>query len=366
MKKKVALIFGGRSSEHEISLRSIKNIYEALDKTLFEPHLIGISKEGSWHHIGSAESLKKLTALSDSALPRDAQPTSLICQKGKPSFYLLDKQHSFDVDIAFPVMHGTFGEDGTIQGLFKMMNLPFVGTGVMGSAMGMDKEIMKRLLTYAGIPNARYMVLHKSGLSNFTEIKNKLGLPFFIKPSNSGSSVGVHKIKTEEDFAPMLKDAFQYDEKVLAEEYVQGREIEISVMGHNDSPKASLPGEIILHHEFYSYEAKYLDDKGATTQIPAQLTPEEIKRVQEVALKTYELLCCDGFTRVDFFMKKTGEVYVNEINTIPGFTSISMYPKMWEASGLGYSDLITALINLGFEKHKRDNQTFFNYLALER
>jgi D-alanine-D-alanine ligase len=366
MKKKVALIFGGRSAEHEISLRSIKNIYEALDKNHFEAFLIGISKEGSWYHIGSADSLKKMTALTDSTLPRDAQPTSLICQKGKPSFYLLEKNISFDVDVAFPVLHGTFGEDGTIQGLFKMMNLPFVGTGVLGSSMGMDKEIMKRLLTYAGVPNAPYQVLHKSKPVNFEEIKNKLGLPFFIKPASSGSSVGVHKIKTKEDFEPKLKDAFLYDEKVLAEEFIQGREIEISVLGHNDSPKASLPGEIILHHEFYSYEAKYLDAQGATTQVPADLKKEEIKRIQDLALKTYELLCCDGFTRIDFFMKKSGEVFVNEINTIPGFTSISMYPKMWEASGITYSNLITQLIELGLEKHKRDSQTFFNYLALEK
>ncbi len=366
MKKKVALIFGGRSAEHEISLRSIKNIYEALDKKLFEAHLIGISKEGSWYHIGSADSLKKMTSLTDATLPRDAQATSLVCQKGKPSLYLLEKNLSFEIDIAFPVLHGTFGEDGTIQGLFKMMNLPFVGTGVMGSAMGMDKEIMKRLLTYAGIPNARYSVLHKNKVVNFNEIKNKLGLPFFIKPASSGSSVGVHKIKNEEEFELKLKDAFQYDEKVLAEEFIQGREIEISVLGHNDSPKASLPGEIILHHEFYSYEAKYLDEKGATPQVPANLTEDQIKNVQNVAIKTYELLCCDGFTRVDFFMKKSGEVYVNEINTLPGFTSISMYPKMWEASGLSYSDLITQLIELGLEKHKRDNQIFFNYLNLEK
>lgn len=366
MKKRVALIFGGRSAEHEISLRSIKNVYEALDKNLFEAFLIGISKEGSWYHIASADALKKLTFLSDSQLPREAQATSLICQKGKPSFYLLEKGIGFEVDIAFPVLHGTFGEDGTIQGLFKMMNLPFVGSGVLGSSMGMDKEIMKRLLTYAGVSNARYEVLHKSKPFDFEKIKSKLGLPFFIKPASSGSSVGVHKVKSAEDFPAKIKDAFQYDEKVLAEEFIQGREIEISILGMNDAPRASLPGEILVHHEFYSYEAKYLDEKGATTQVPAQLTQEQIQKIQTVALKTYELLCCDGFTRVDFFLKANGDVYVNEINTIPGFTSISMYPKMWEASGIPYSQLITELIHYGFAKHKRDSQTFFNYLALEK
>lgn len=357
MKKKVALIFGGRSAEHEISLRSIKNIYEALDKNLFEAYLIGISKEGSWYHI-SGDSLKKITALLDNQLPKDAQPTSLICRNGRPSFYLLDKNIGFDVDVAFPVLHGTFGEDGTIQGLFKMMNLPFVGCGVLGSAMGMDKEIMKRLLTYAGIPNARYKVLTPKKTPSFHEIQSELGLPFFIKPANAGSSVGVHKIKSEADFGPKLQDAFQYDDKVLAEEFIQGREIECSVMGLNDNPKASLPGEIIVNHEFYSYEAKYLDENGARTEIPAKLTPDEVRKLQAAAVMAYQTLVCDGLTRVDFFMKQNGDVYINEINTIPGFTSISMYPKMWEASGISYSGLITELLNLALEKHKRDNKLF--------
>lgn len=366
MKKKVALIFGGRSAEHEISLRSIKNIYEALDKNLFEAYLIGISKEGSWYHISSGETLKKMTALVDAQLPKEAQPTSLICRTGKPSFFLLDKGVSFEVDVAFPVLHGTFGEDGTIQGLFKMMNLPFVGCGVMASSMGMDKEIMKRLLTYAGINNAKYKVLMKKGKHSFQEIKDALGLPFFIKPANAGSSVGVHKIKSEQDFAPKLQDAFQYDDKVLAEEFVQGREIECSVMGLNDNPKASLPGEIIVNHEFYSYEAKYLDENGARTEIPAKLTPDETKKIQKAAVAAFQTLMCDGLTRVDFFLKKNGDVYINEINTIPGFTNISMYPKMWEASGISYSDLISELLNLALEKHRRDSQVNFNFLDLNR
>lgn len=364
MKKKVALIFGGRSAEHEISLRSIKNVFEALDKSQFEAFLIGISKEGSWYHIPSAETLKKIMALSDKQLPKEVNPTSLICRNGKPAFCLLDKNITFEVDVAFPVLHGTFGEDGTIQGLFKMMNLPFVGCGVLGSAVGMDKEIAKRLLTYASIPNAEYVVLTHHNKMNFHDIKNKLGLPFFIKPSSSGSSVGVHKIKSEADFEPKLKDAFQYDEKILAEEFIDGREIECSVMGLNESPEASLPGEIVPTHEFYSYEAKYLDDNGAKTEIPAKLSPELIKKVQTIAIKTYQTLACDGLARVDFFIRKNGDVYINEINTIPGFTSISMYPKMWEASGLGYSQLITQLIEFALIKGKRDNELFFSYLAL--
>jgi len=365
MKKKVALLFGGRSAEHEISLRSIKNVYEALDKNLFEPYLIGISKEGSWYHL-SSESLKRITALTDDQLPKEAQATSLICRKGRPSFYLLDKKVSFDVDVAFPVLHGTFGEDGTIQGLFKMMNLPFVGCGVLGSSIGMDKEVMKRLLTYAGLANARYRVLTPSKPISFQELQQALGLPFFIKPANAGSSVGVHKIKSEADFGPKLQDAFRYDEKVLAEEFVQGREIECSVMGLNESPRASVPGEIIVNHEFYSYEAKYLDENGARTEIPAKLTSAEVAKIQKVAISAFQILGCDGMTRVDFFLKSNGDVYINEINTIPGFTSISMYPKMWEASGVSYSQLITELLNLALKKYEQDQKIFFSYSHSEK
>ena len=364
MKRKVALIFGGRSSEHEISLRSIKNVYEALDQSRFEPHLVGISKQGSWYFLPRFEILQNLKELSDSSLPDGVKSTSLICRNGKSQFFLLNEKTSFEVDVAFPVLHGTFGEDGTLQGLFKMMNLPFVGCGVLASSVGMDKEIMKRLLTHAQISNADYRVLTRQSPSSFSELTRHLGEPFFIKPANSGSSVGVHKIKTEKDFEKGLKDAFLYDEKVLAEEFIEGREIECSVKGLNDSPQASLPGEIIPTHEFYSYEAKYLDENGAKTEIPAKLTPELTSRIQSLAIRTFQVLNCDGLARVDFFLKKNGDIYVNEINTIPGFTSISMYPKMWESSGLKYSQLITDLIELALLKAKREDELFFSYLAL--
>ncbi len=206
--------------------------------------------------------------------------------------------------------------------------------------------------------------MHSSEKTSFQDVKSRLGLPFFIKPANTGSSVGVHKIKSEEDFAPKLQDAFQYDDRVLAEEYVEGREIECSVLGLNNNPKASLPGEIILNSEFYSYEAKYLDENGARTEAPASLPADLVKKIQDVAVSTFKTMACDGMARVDFFIKKSGEVYVNELNTIPGFTSISMYPKMWETSGIGYSTLITELIQLALEKHKKESQVFFSYLAL--
>jgi D-alanine-D-alanine ligase len=364
MKKKVALIFGGRSSEHEISLRSIKNVFEALDKSKFDPYLIGISKEGSWFHVPDFETLNKMTHLKDKTRHASLQPCSLVCRDGKPQFFLLEKNISFHVDVAFPVLHGTFGEDGTIQGLFKMMNLPFVGCGVLACSIGMDKDIMKRLLDQAGIKNAPSLLLTKKMPATYSHITQKLGSPFFIKPANSGSSVGVYKIKSEADFRDKLPLAFKYDEKVLAEKAIRGREIECSVLGLNNEPKASLPGEIILNHEFYSYEAKYIDPNAAKTQIPADLHPDIQKRIQNLAIQTFQTLSCDGLSRVDFFLDESGDIYVNEINTIPGFTNISMYPKMWEASGITYSHLITELIELGLKKFDREKEILFSFESL--
>jgi D-alanine-D-alanine ligase len=364
MRKKVALIFGGRSSEHEISLRSIKNVYEALDKAKFEPFLIGISLQGSWYHISDFDTLLKTKALSDNQLPKNAQACSLICRNSQPQFLLLDKNVTFHVDVAFPVLHGTFGEDGTIQGYFKMMNLPFVGCGVLASSIGMDKEVAKRLMSHAGIANAKSVLITNHNPVSYSALVEKLGSPFFVKPANSGSSVGVYKIKTAADYDAKLPLALSYDSKVLAEEFIEGREIECSVMGLNDSPKSSLPGEIIAQHEFYSYDAKYLDDDGAKIQIPAELTSEQIEKVRALAIKTYQVLGCDGLTRVDFFLKKNGDLFVNEINTIPGFTNISMYPKMWEATGIKYADLITELIGFAVKKSEVENKIQFSLEAL--
>ncbi|RYZ70305.1 MAG: D-alanine--D-alanine ligase [Proteobacteria bacterium] len=365
MKKTVALIFGGRSSEHEVSLRSAKNVANALDKNKFDLLLVGISKEGSWYRFDGPEVFEHAVRLTDKALPANADPVALISDAGKPLFFSLKKQTKTAVDCAFPIMHGTFGEDGTIQGLFKMMNLPFVGCGVWSSAAGMDKEVMKRLLTFEGINNAKYALLTPQNKMSYDDVSKKLGTPFFIKPANAGSSVGVHKIKSKEDFETGLKDAFIYDSKVLAEEFVQGRELECSVMGLSaTSAQASLPGEVIAHHEFYSYEAKYLDEKGASTVIPAELTPDEVAKIQKAAIQTYKVMGCDGLTRVDFFLKKNGDLYVNEINTMPGFTKISMYPKMWEATGVSYSDLVSKLISFAFEKHAEEEKLMFSYSAL--
>lgn len=361
MKKIVALIFGGKSAEHEVSLRSAKNIADALDKDLFTPVLIGISKEGSWYRFPDMKVFTH-TKIVDNTLPQDAEPVALISLRGKPVLYSLKDQSKSQMDIAFPIMHGTMGEDGTIQGLFKMVQVPFVGCGVWSSAAGMDKEVMKRLLAEAKIPNARYLLLTPKMKISYSEIAMQLGSTFFIKPANAGSSVGVHKIKSAEDFAEKIKDAFLFDNKVLAEEFIQGRELECSVMGHNHNPKASLPGEVIPQHEFYSYEAKYVDEQGALLKIPAELSPSAVAKIQEYAKITYQVMGCDGLTRVDFFIKPNEDIYVNEINTIPGFTKISMYPKMWEATGLGYKDLITQLIHLGFERHQDEQKLKTSYL----
>jgi len=315
MKKKVGILFGGKSAEHEISLLSAKNVLEAIDKTKFDPVLVKIEKSGKW------------------------QMTDV-----------------FQFDVIFPILHGPFGEDGTIQGFLKLADIPYVGPGVLGSAVGMDKVIMKQLFRDAGIPIGKFLAVksHEKPLS-FAEAEAALGTPFFIKPANMGSSVGISKVRSEAEYFAAVKEAFQYDSKIIIEEFTPGREIECAVLG-NEEPAASLPGEIIPTHDFYSYDAKYLDDKGAALQIPAKLDEDTIKRIQELAIKVFQTLCCEGLSRVDFFLKPNGEIIVNEINTIPGFTKISMYPKMWEASGVSYTDLITRLIELAVNRFEKERK----------
>jgi D-alanine-D-alanine ligase len=260
------------------------------------------------------------------------------------------------IDVVFPILHGPFGEDGTVQGLLKLADIPFVGTGVLASAVGMDKDVMKRLFRDAGLPIGKFKSLksHEKAPS-FSEMASALGLPIFIKPANMGSSVGVSKVHNEEEYHTALSEAFKFDTKAILEEFIPGRELECSVLG-NEEPEASIPGEVISTHEFYSYDAKYIDEKGATLEIPAKLPPETVKQIQDLAIKAFKTLECEGLGRVDFFLKPSGEVIINEINTMPGFTRISMYPKLWEAGGISYSKLIDTLIQLAvkrFEKEKR-------------
>lgn len=356
----VALIFGGKSAEHEVSIRSARNVVEALDKSQFTPQLLGISKQGDWFYFDALAALEGVEAISSEEPPAGGKPVLFGLRNSQATFAAGDLQ--IKIDVAFPILHGTYGEDGCIQGLFKMLNLPYVGCDVLSSAAGMDKDIMKRLFIQAGIPTADYVLATRSQPVDFASCQAKLGLPMFIKPANAGSSIGVHKVKRAEDFAAALQDALQYDRKVIIERFVKGREIECSVLGTTDKPDASVAGEVVTAHEFYSYEAKYLDANGARIDIPAKIDDATLERIQALARRTFTAMGCYGLTRVDFFLTETGDLYVNEINTLPGFTNISMYPKMWAHSGLPYSQLISRLINLALERQRDESTIKTNFL----
>lgn len=351
----LVLFFGGRSAEHEVSVVSARNVSRTYSTDEFNLHFVGILNTGDWVLLKKAhipDSLKRVEDFPSS----EVQPVALGCEKGRPHLFLTDGSAKHAVDVAFPILHGTFGEDGSIQGLFRVMRLPFVGCGVTSSAVGMDKDFLKRLLTEAKIPNAPYALITPKNPISFEVLEKQLGLPFFIKPANAGSSVGVHKIKSKQDFERCLPDALAYDRKVLAEKFMQGRELEISAFGPTEDCKISLPGEVIPTHEFYSYESKYIDPNGAKYKIPVELKPEELKTMQQIARDTYRVLGCEGMARIDFFMTGPNQFFINEINTIPGFTSISMYPKMWEASGWGYKDLTKALVMDALAKAKKEDE----------
>ncbi len=361
MKRKirVGILFGGRSAEHEVSLRSAKNVYEALDKEKYEPILIGIDKRGKW----LLENRSRFLLESGNANQEETGESVALVPQSDGAITNFERPSAGEkIDVVFPVLHGTFGEDGTVQGLLKLANIPFVGAGVLGSAVGMDKDVAKRLLRDAGIPIAKFKVFRGNDEISFDAVSEGLGVPLFVKPANLGSSVGVHKARGEEEFRAAVKDAFRYDRKILVEEFIKGREIECSVLG-NEEPIASLPGEVIPKHEFYSYEAKYIDEDGAALEIPAKLPEETIKRVQDLAARAFKALECEGMARVDFFLKENGDLFVNEINTIPGFTSISMYPKLWEASGVSYSELVDRLIMLAIERFKKESRLKTSYFA---
>ncbi len=354
-KKNLVLLFGGRSSEHNVSLESAKNVASAIDPQQFQLHLIGIDRNGIWHAV-DAELLQKTDVAKPIQLENSGPQVFIVPSPSGAKIIRLDNGESIgQADVVFPVMHGTLGEDGAIQGFLRMLDLPFVGCGILASSVGMDKDFTKRILRDAGIPVADFVTLQKdtASSSDFARLTTRLGLPFFLKPANQGSSVGVHKVADANKFASALQDAFKYDTKLMVEKFVKGREIECSVLG-NRLPKVSAPGEVMPQHDFYSYEAKYLDENGALLKIPADLSEALTKKVQALALRTYEVLGCEGLARVDFFLTENGEVYVNEINTIPGFTKISMYPKMWSQSGLNYTELINKLISLAIERTVED------------
>jgi len=343
----VGIIFGGKSAEHEVSLQSAKNVYDAIDRGKFEPVLIGIDKNGVWRSMGGSLSLLNSGDPRRISLNPKGDPVTL----GPASEGRLSSQTAGDLklDVIFPILHGPLGEDGTVQGLLKLAGVPFVGSGVLGSAVGMDKDVMKRLFRDAGLPIGKFLTFKShEKLPPFAEIEAALGSPSFVKPANMGSSVGINKVRNEAEFSNAVREAFKYDVKIIIEEFIPGREIECAVLG-NENPSASIPGEVIPAHEFYSYDAKYIDENGARLEIPAKLDADCVKRIQELAIKAFRTLCCEGLSRVDFFLKKNGEILINEINTMPGFTRISMYPKLWEASGIGYTELISRLIELAIK-----------------
>src|SRR5437667_9569722 len=357
-KIRVGILFGGRSAEHEVSLQSAKNIIDAIDANKYELVLIGIDKQGQWHLNEESRFLLPVTESESPELAIRGENLALVLgQQNNQLVASSGEKRLGSLDVVFPVLHGPFGEDGTVQGLLKLSNIAFVGAGVLGSSVGMDKDVTKRLLRDAGIPIARFIVAkrYSSKEIGFDYARGQLGLPLFVKPANIGSSVGIQKVKDGEEFERAVRAAFNYDNKILIEECIDGREMECSVLG-NDNPIASVPGEILPRHEFYSYEAKYLDQNGAVLEIPARLPSEISERIRQLAIKTFSVLCCEGMARVDFFLRNGREIIVNEINTIPGFTRISMYPKLWEATGISYTELIDRLIQLALERFEREQR----------
>lgn len=355
-KLRVAILFGGKSAEHEVSLQSARNVATALDREKYEPVYIGINKAGQWLAPGISQRYLELsTKQQQSRGPEKSREVVMLAPSGEGVLTRNSGTVEGKIDVVFPVLHGPFGEDGTVQGLLKLADVPFVGADVLGSAVGMDKDVMKRLLRDGGIPVANFVAVRSHERLKFADAKKKLGLPLFVKPANLGSSVGVSKVRTEKEFKEALAHAFEFDTKVLVEEFVDGREIECSVLG-NDNPIASLLGELVIKSEFYSYEAKYLDPDAMVPEIPARIPKDTTKKIQDMAIAAFKALECAGMGRVDFFLGKDGRILVNEINTIPGFTNISMYPKMWEASGLPYSKLIDRLIELALERHAKERK----------
>ncbi len=351
----LGLLFGGKSAEHEVSLLSTRNIFKALDQNKYDVLLIGIDPEGRWH---IHKDIKSLLATSDMSLSQGTEESIILAPgKGAAEIVSSSGKETIVLDVVFPILHGPYGEDGSVQGFLKLANLPFVGSSILASAIGMDKDVTKRLLRDAGISVADFLVFDCSQLSNikFENVSDKLGIPFFVKPANLGSSVGINKVSDIAQFRKAIEEAFEYDTKVLIEEFIEGREIECAVLGDYE-PIASIPGEIIAQDEFYSYEAKYIDENGSILEIPAPIPPDTAEAIKQIAVRVFKTLNCHGMARVDFFLKETGELVVNEINTIPGFTDMSMYPKLWEASGIPFPSLIDKLVEMAIARHERESK----------
>jgi D-alanine-D-alanine ligase len=352
---RVGILFGGRSGEHEVSLASAASVIRGLDPDKYEPVPIGISKEGHWLTGAGAQKMLPDVLRQGQRVMMNADPTdaALVRLDGSGGGQRLD--------VVFPVIHGTFGEDGTIQGLLDLAGLPFVGAGVLGSAIGMDKDVAKRLLQFAEIPVVPWITVQRheweaNASAIQSNIEEQFAYPVFVKPATLGSSVGMSKVHSSEELVPAINLAAEFATKILVEKAVSAREIEVSVLG-NHEPQASIPGEIVPHREFYDYAAKYLEE-GTQLLIPAELKPLQIKKFQAMAIAAFRALELSGMARVDFFMEKaTAKIFLNEVNTIPGFTSISMYPKLWEATGIPFRELIDRLIGLALEQHAEKSRT---------
>lgn len=363
-KTQVAILFGGKSGEHEVSIISAKHVYEALDKNKYDVTLVLIDKQGRWLLPEQQQLLSQMNnPLEVKLIPND-KTVCLVPFKNPSNLISVDRgllAQDFKIDVVIPILHGPNGEDGTIQGLLELANLPYVGSGVLGSSVVMDKDMTKRVLKEQNLPivpffSVRRHEFEKDPKAWLKQASKFFGLPYFVKPANMGSSVGVNKVKTEEEALEKFKNSFQYDTKILVEKFIKGRELECAVLG-NHLPKASVVGEVIPHHEFYSYDAKYVDSHGADCKIPAEkLKPQTISLIQEYAIRAFKAVECFGMARVDFFYDENeDQLYVNELNTIPGFTPISQYPKLWQACGLNYSKLIDRLIELAIEKNQEKN-----------
>ena len=354
-KLRVGVLFGGRSGEHEVSLASAASIIRGLDPQKYEAVPIGITKEGHWLIGAGAQKMLPEVLRTGQPVVMSADPTesALMPLDGSPRGQKLD--------VVFPVIHGTFGEDGTMQGLLELAGLPFVGAGVLGSAIGMDKDVAKKLMQVAGIPVVPWIAVQRADWERQPKeirraIEKKFKYPVFVKPATLGSSVGMTKVHSCAELGPALDLAAEFAMKIMVERAVSAREIEVSVLGNHD-PRASIPGEIVPHREFYDYAAKYLEE-GTKLLIPAKLTKSEVKKVQTMAVTAFRALELSGMARVDFFIEKRGgKIFLNEVNTIPGFTSISMYPKLWEANGIPFRELVSKLIDLALEQHREKART---------
>jgi D-alanine-D-alanine ligase len=378
-KIRVGVLFGGRSGEHEISLRSALTVMSAMDSGRYEIVPIGIGRDGRWYLRSDAIARLKKAVPKLRALGRGGTPVSLLPEpQGRALVNAPSRNGRAGIakgrtpvmpgplDVVFPVLHGTYGEDGTVQGLLELAGIPYVGAGVLGSALGMDKDAQKRILHASGIPVVRHFALTRSGADEDAlaarRIADELGYPVFVKPNALGSSIGISKVKDARALAAAIANAFQYDRKLLIEASCAGREFECAVLG-NDRPEASVVGEILIKgHEFYSYESKYVDPEGAEVRIPAELPAKVAERIHEMSAAAFTALALRGMARVDFLaLADLSELFVNEVNTIPGFTAISMYPKLWEASGVALPRLIDRLIDLALEGARDRSRLKFTY-----